>query len=92
MQSPQTSLRSRKKVPADSPYYQCSREEKHLVAIDWVLSASGKVELISWLRTIDDKPADAMRLEKGSDDTWYIRYSPEENTAYTKTRVATMVF
>lgn len=90
--SPNIDLRTRQKVPADSPYYQCSREEGRYLAIDWVLSESGRMEIVTWTNFGDGKSADAMRLEKGSDDTWHIRYSPEMNTAYTKTRVATMVF
>ncbi len=90
--SPRVDLRTRQKVPASSPYYHCSREEERHLAIDWVLSANGRME--GWTKAVfgDGKPADAMRLEKGSDDTWYVHYSPEANTAYTKIRVATMVF
>lgn len=90
--SPRVDLRTRQKVPANSPYYHCSREEERHLAIDWVLSANGRME--GWTKAVfgDGKPADAMRLEKGSDDTWYVHYSPEANTAYTRTRVATMVF
>ncbi|MBF6099327.1 hypothetical protein IU510_14700 [Nocardia cyriacigeorgica] len=90
--SPNVDLRTRQKVPADSPYYQCSREEKRYLAIDWVLSESGRMEIVTWAKFGDGKSADAMQLEKRGDDTWHIRYSPQMNTAYTLTRVSTMVF